>query len=395
MKVIVIDDDRIFRTMVRKFLERDVPGATLTEYDPSVLGRPETGFEWHRYDVCLLSHELGLAETGLDWLGALAALPGMPPIVYVVDAGLERLGEQARRLGARAMAIRGELGGRRLVRLLRAVSRGRHAPARLRSRTSGAAPRIEGYKVGAQVGRGALSRVYLAEREADGLTLVLKVIEVDLARDYGRARRFVEEAELVSELSSPHVVRVFDQGFTEDCGYMAMEFFPRGDLKQRIAIGIRPADALHCLANIAYGLEAIHALGIVHRDLKPANVMFRHDDTLALADFGIARRLASGSRRERGRIIGTPHYMSPEQARGRPPDPRNDLYSLGIIFYEMLTGHRPYEADTPAGLVRQHIHGEIPRLPPELRRYQGLLDRLLAKDPQARFESASELIAAL
>ena len=262
--------------------------------------------------------------------------------------------------------------------------------------TPGASPVIEGYKVASQIGEGAMSRVFLAERELDRLTVVLKIIELDLVNHHAFVKRFVEEAELISELRSPHVVRSYEQGFTDEFGFIAMEFFPRGDLKHRIDYGISPADAVHCLANISYGLEAIHHVGIVHRDLKPANVMFRHDDTLALADFGISRRLASDSELTKsGSVLGTPHYMSPEQGQGKAVDVRNDIYSLGIIFYEMLTGEKPFHGNTPAGVVYQHINAPIPKLPVSLKRYQTLVEKLLAKDPEKRFTSAADLVAAL
>ena len=292
-----------------------------------------------------------------------------------------------------------ELKGQRLARVITqalAVSERQTLDTPGERETPTASPSIDGYKVASQIGEGAMSRVFLAERKSDRLTVVLKVIELDLVNHHAYVKRFVEEAELISELSSPHVVRIFEQGFTDEFGFIAMEFFPRGDLKHRIEYGISPADAVHCLANIAYGLEAIHQVGIVHRDLKPANVMFRHDDTLALADFGISLRLASESELTKsGSVLGTPHYMSPEQGQGKPVDLRNDIYSLGIIFYEMLTGEKPFHGDTPANVVYQHINAPIPKLPASLKRYQQLVESLLAKDPGQRFESASALVAAL
>jgi serine/threonine protein kinase len=257
-------------------------------------------------------------------------------------------------------------------------------------------PRIPGYRVNALIGKGARSFVYLGEREGGQNIVVLKVIDVDFSTNHSHVQRFVHEAEILSALHSPYVVRVYEHGFTDDWAFISMEFFPRGDLKQRIAIGLSAGDAINCTANIAYGLDAIHSMGLVHRDLKPANVMFRHDDTLALVDFGIVKR--AGERSERsttGSIFGTPNYMAPEQAKGRPADTRNDLYSLGVMLYEMLTGRKPFKAETPADLVHAHINLPIPRLPNELRRYQSLLDRLMAKDPAGRFQTAVELINAL
>ena len=191
---------------------------------------------------------------------------------------------------------------------------------------------------------------------------MLKVIRVDFASNHSHVRRFVREAEILSTFDSPYVVKVYEHGFTDDFAFISMEFFPRGDLKQRIRIGLSAGDAVNCIANIAYGLDAIHSAGLVHRDLKPANVMFRHDDTLALVDFGIVKR--AGERSERsttGSIFGTPNYMAPEQGKGYAADTRNDLYALGVMLYEMLMGEKPFKADSPADLVHAHINTPIPR----------------------------------
>ncbi len=404
MRVLLIDDDAFFKALARKFLERDLPGTEVDEYDPGAMGFPVAQFDWSRYDVVLLGHELGSQETGLDWLKSMQRTQStLPPTIYVRDAGQESVDGVARKLGAYAVLGKHDIGGTRLADLVGCVA-GSRAVAPSRSpvtRSPGVSrarpkPVIEGYTLGAMIGQGAMSRVYLGDRLGDHLTVVLKVIDLDFANNHAHVLRFVEEAELISGLDSPYVVKIHEQGFTDECGFIAMEFFPRGDLKQRIEYGIPPGDAVHCLANIAYGLDAIHRVGVVHRDLKPANVMFRSDDTLALADFGISRRLASQSElMNTGTVLGTPHYMSPEQGQGKPVDVRNDLYSLGIIFYEMLAGEKPYNAETPARLVYKQIHEPVPRLARNLRRYQPVVDRLLAKDPDARFPSATALIDAL
>ena len=150
------------------------------------------------------------------------------------------------------------------------------------------------------------------------------------------------------------------------------------------------------LHNIARGLKAIHKVGIVHRDLKPANVMFRDDDSLALVDFGISKRVSEGFElTTAGTVIGTPHYLSPEQAEGLPADQRSDLYGLGVMFYEMLTGKKPYHGDTVSALIFQHLHAPIPRLPEELELMQPLLNKLMAKNPDDRYASTAELLNTL
>jgi serine/threonine-protein kinase PpkA len=173
-----------------------------------------------------------------------------------------------------------------------------------------------------------------------------------------------------------------------------MEFFTRGDLKQRIEHGVSVQDGINYIRHIGFGLSAIHENGIVHRDLKPGNIMFRSDDSLALADFGISKRLdETGELTKFGSVLGTPNYISPEQALGNDVDHRSDLYSAGIIFFEMLTGRKPFKAETAPALVYQHVHAAIPDLPDVVHNYQPIIDLLLAKDPDARFSSAEEFIA--
>ena len=143
-------------------------------------------------------------------------------------------------------------------------------------------------------------------------------------------------------------------------------------------------------------LAAIHAAGVLHRDLKPGNVMMRADGSVALIDFGLAKQLSLEAEiTATGEIFGTPYYMSPEQGHGRDVDARSDVYSLGVIFYEMLTGKKPYLAPTPMAVIYKHSHAPIPRLPEDLTDWQPLLERLLAKEPQDRYQSAAEICAAI
>lgn len=243
-----------------------------------------------------------------------------------------------------------------------------------------------------------MSRVYLAKRNADGATLVLKILDTRRRKDDVLVKRFVREAKLISDLRSRYVVRIYDQGFTDDYGYIAMEFFSRGDLRQRVKMGIPPQHALRHMDHLARGLAAIHSVGVVHRDLKPANLMFRSDDTLVLADFGISKQVNESSDEQLtmvGQVLGTPYYMSPEQGQGLKVDVRSDLYSAGIILYELMTQERPYRARTPSGIIYQHIHSDIPRLPVRLNALQNLINGLLAKSPDDRYQTAGELIRAL
>ena len=154
--------------------------------------------------------------------------------------------------------------------------------------------------------------------------------------------------------------------------------------------------ALHFLVEIGKALDAIHIAGVVHRDLKPQNVMFRSDGSLALVDFGVSKELMDSHPLTRhGQVYGTPNYMSPEQAQGLPVDCRGDLYSLGVIFYELLTGTKPFRAPDPISMMHKHIYEPVPALPPALGRFQGLVDHLLAKKPEGRFANTKEMLDAV
>jgi serine/threonine protein kinase len=173
-----------------------------------------------------------------------------------------------------------------------------------------------------------------------------------------------------------------------------MEYLGGGTLRDQMQRGVTPRQALSLLSQAAGGLAEIHRSGIVHRDIKPANLMLREAGVLVRTDFGVAKRLdGSGHQTVYGEILGTPNYISPEQVQGTEVTARSDLYSLGVIFFEMLTGSRPYRGGTIPEILEQHVSGPVPRLPEALAGYQCLVDGMLAKRPADRFASAESLLA--
>jgi serine/threonine protein kinase len=218
------------------------------------------------------------------------------------------------------------------------------------------------------------------------------MLDPRLAADPTSRARFVREYKIIQRIQNEHVVMIFDQGFTSDNPWLAMEYFPGGDLQERIRKGISSMGSLKILVQLAEALDAVHAAGVVHRDLKPQNIMFRANHRPAILDFGLAREIdATSTLTQKGMVMATPLYMSPEQCLGQPHDARGDLYAAGVILYEMLTGKHAYAGENASALAYQHVHGEIPRLPKRLAGYQPLVDRLLAKRPEDRFQSAREL----
>jgi serine/threonine-protein kinase PpkA len=258
------------------------------------------------------------------------------------------------------------------------------------------AAQVPGYSVLHMIGQGGQARVYLAQRQADGQCVALKVLDRTLRQDPVFLARLVREYKLIAAIENEHVARIYDQGFTGEHPFIAMEFLPSGTLAARIHEGIASRDALRMVGQIARALDAIHAKGIVHRDLKPANILFRADGRPVIVDFGLAKDMAATSTLTvAGQLLATPRYMSPEQCLGLPVDARSDLYSLGAIFYEMLTGQRIFDTANSATVVNMHVNAPIPTLPERLAGYQPILNRLLAKKPEERYPSARELFAAI
>ncbi|APW44231.1 protein kinase domain-containing protein [Rhodoferax saidenbachensis] len=257
------------------------------------------------------------------------------------------------------------------------------------SATAAGATPIKGYKVLRRLGAGGMSEVFLAVREADGLEVALKLLDTRQHQDPSLLQRFIQEYALLEQINHPNVARIFDHGFTDEHAFITMEYFAHGDIKRRIAAGLSPFEALSIALQVAFALSQIHALDIVHRDVKPDNLMLRADGSVALIDFGVAKHVGQDlEQTQQGDIVGSPYYLSPEQAAGRPVSPASDIYSLGVIFFEMVSGKRPYAADHMEALLYQHVHAPPPRFEPKFSEFQILLDKMMHKDPLQRFLSA-------
>ncbi len=260
--------------------------------------------------------------------------------------------------------------------------------------------RLKGYRVTKKIGAGGMTEVYLAEREADGLPIVLKVLDSRGKEASEHLVRFIQEYALLSQINHPHVIRIHDQGFSDEHAYIAMEYFECGDLRALFGPGMTRERALTVGRQLALALAAIHSHGIVHRDIKPENVMLRSDGSVALADFGIAKSMLEAeslglTQTRHGDVVGTPYYMSPEQVSGKAVTVRSDLYSLGVMLFEMLAGQRPFVADSLESLLAKHLHADTPHLPAAHAALQPIVNRLMAKNPDDRYASADALLADL
>ena len=254
-------------------------------------------------------------------------------------------------------------------------------------------PIIPGYRIERELGAGGMATVYLGIQEKLNRKVAIKVLEPLLLKDPNFAKRFLKEAETAANLAHSNIVQIVDVGQSGNYYYLVMEYLEGGSLKDRIFRGaMDPYEALGIVRQIASALHYAAGKGYVHRDIKPDNIMFRSDGTAVITDFGIARAVDSATKLTKtGMSIGTPHYMSPEQARGRQLDGRSDIYALGIVLYEMLMGRVPFDAEDSISIGIKHIQDPVPRISTHLRRYQGLLDGLLAKEPEQRIESGARL----
>jgi serine/threonine-protein kinase len=244
-----------------------------------------------------------------------------------------------------------------------------------------------------------MADVYLAHDDILDRDVALKVMSSRYASDEEFVERFKREAQSAAALSHPNIVSIFDRGESEDgTYYIAMEYLPGGTLKNRIVKrGALPAHTAAAVAlQMAEALRAAHERDVIHRDIKPHNILITGLGDVKVTDFGIARAAASSTMTRTGHILGTAHYISPEQAMGEPVGPASDLYSLGVVLYEMLTGELPFDADTPLGIAMKHVNGHL-RPPKELNPsvpdgINAITLRLLAKSPEDRYASDSELI---
>ena len=261
---------------------------------------------------------------------------------------------------------------------------------------------FDDYLILKKIGQGGMGSVFLAQQKSLGRQVAIKVLPSHLGEDEGFRRRFELEAQAVAQLSSPYIIQVFGLGVFHGQHYFVMEFIEGQDLGERLSRGERPNDnqAIDLVLQAAKGLAAAGKKGLIHRDIKPSNMMVTDDLELKLMDFGLVKQTDDvKGLTMTGTVMGTVQYFSPEQGRGEACDQRTDIYALGIVFYELLTGTLPFSGSNPSSIIYQHNHSE-PRLPREIRpdideRFQAIILKCLQKQVDDRYATAADLVVDL
>ncbi|HUN27709.1 MAG TPA: protein kinase [Steroidobacteraceae bacterium] len=404
-RLLIVDQDARYREWLRQHLGVLCPEGTIAAVDVEEFERTRDAITRSACDLVVLSARFGERpedpeSAGLEWLRQLRGLEEFPAILALAEDGNELTAVRALQLGAADYLPKRLLTADRLRTAVRLALR--RVELQTSSATMSRLPVAErslrdpiaGYTIRRTIGESEKAIVYLATSDALSLDVALKVSKIE--RDEENERQaLAREYEAICEIHDPAIVKIYDYGVLQGREYLAMEYFPRGDLKARVQRGMIEADVLRYIEQIARALEVVHAAGIVHRDLKPPNVMLRDNDEVVLIDFGLARVHGALQSTRKGVLRGSPYYMSPEQALGEKLDARTDLYSLGIICYEMLTGRKPYTGTSALDVLQQHVNAPMPRLPKPLEHLQSLLDGLLAKTPGERLASATQVVEAV
>jgi serine/threonine protein kinase len=396
-RILILEPDRKAGSRLQSYAVRGWKGASVQSIGASLENVALDSERLRSFDVVLaganFSKDGTAASPILCALRALTADPRMPPVILLAESGSEYTAVQAMKAGAFDYLSKSFMNGEQIVA---AAQRALVTRSPLPGGQAGdGAPRLFGYDMRrclATNDNASIHTAFSAEQRKQVVVKMLHRGRGSLSRDLQFAR-FMDEFKILHDIDDPAVAEIYDFRVTAQYCYIAMEYFELGHLGGRLTQDLAPPEALRIAIEIAHALSIIHMAGVVHRDLKPGNIMLRNDDTVALIDFGISRSTAMLPAETGAAVIsGTPYYMSPEQARGDPTDERTDLYALGVIIYQMLTGEKPFVGTEAEEILRYHREAPIPELPEALTDYQPLIARLLAKSPSERIASARELV---
>jgi tRNA A-37 threonylcarbamoyl transferase component Bud32/CheY-like chemotaxis protein len=404
---LVVHDDLELRLRLAGLVRRAVP--SLEADSLSISGLENLSVEQLRsYRAILLIVEF-MKQGGSDPLAAVSKLHARAPQVPVVvfaRHGDERSAARAMRAGAVDYWPIHSVDVAELAASLQTLlgtssppdAQGTSKPPASAPGDSGAYPDVAGYRLLKKIAHSSSATVYLARNSDLAQMVALKVQTIRDLPDVSEEsrQRFARECEILSSLNHRSIADVIDFGITPDYLYLALEYFPCGSMRERLKNPVSESDALNYARQIGSALQVVHTAGIIHRDLKPSNIMLTTDNRVVLIDFGSARaQLVSIDLSRSDLMTGTPYYVCPEQISGKDPDQRGDLYSLGVIFYEMLAGRLPFIGNTLTEIFDGHRNGTVPPLPVPRARFEPLIRQLLAKNPEERFATAQRFLEAL
>ena len=397
-RILVVEPDAKVRSQVLRFVVKGFEGSSVQSTSGSLEDVLAEHSRLQTFDVLLVGCDFATDGTAdnptLRALRAIAADPSNPAVILLTTKGSEYSAVQAIKAGAFDYIPKALLGREQVLGAVQRALLARKGPVGGRDGGVAGMVRLFGYDMRRCLANRENVSVHVAFSAERGKEVVLKVLHRgrgSLSRD-DNFDRLVTEFKLLYDIADRAVAEIYDFRVTSQYSYIAMEYFPLGHLGTQLTQALAPELALKYTAEIAHALSIIHTAGVVHRDLKPGNIMLRDDGTVALIDFGISHQIEDMLNAAADQpIAGTPYYMSPEQARGLPTDERTDLYALGVILYQMLTGEKPFTGDTTDAILDQHHNAAVPRLPPQLATYQALLDKLLAKDAAQRLANAREV----
>ena len=412
----VIDGSAGYRAVLSAFLLTQWPDATIEEVDPFAETLRGIGLAFGVHSDVILLGGIGTYAEACSALQRLLARDHCAPVILMVARELEQQVALLIEAGAASVLFKDAFSRRSLISTIsRLLKKSGHAgvtelsnqevPA-LYSDTRSFGQfsfiangqchtlAIQHFQFIATLAASNLTQVFNAERVDDRKRVVVK-IALTTPHHTAEARAFCERYRFISHLAGRHVVRYVDAGIADSWPYVVLEYLTGGDLRRRMAAGLTPREAVRILSTLADALTSFHSGSFAHMDLKPENIFFRGIEVV-LIDFNISTRFGHVARnRITGDVLGSPFYMSPEQGQGLAIDARSDLYSGGVIFYEMLTGCQPYTGESAAQVIYKHIHEEIPLLPMRIREYQPIIDALMAKDRDERIASAADISALL
>lgn len=400
-KFLIIDDNADFQALLRAYISAEHPGCTIDIVEGVSTDDEIRTLIANHYDVILLDYQME-GRDGLTLLRDMRHLGMCVPTILLTAYGDEKLAVRAMREGAYDYLPKGTLTRENFVAALDDVLQSTientfvTAPA-AHPVKFGHNIIVRGFRPMELLGKGGNASAFLAENEESGERVVLKIVSLDSV-DSTDVIRFKKEYKIMSEINHPNIGRIYGQNFDETIMFMIMEYLPGGSLKEHLPHIKEKSDTelLSIIRQVAEALKCTHEAGVVHRDVKPANIMFRMDGTVVLIDYGAAKNLSDmGKLTQVGQVVGTPYYMSPEQVTGDTVLPQSDIYSLGVILYEIMTGVKPFTSSNLTNVLFSHLKAEVPQLFGERIKYQPVLEKMMAKSLIKRFKSMQEVIDAI